>query len=99
MIVEYNDKKYIVKFGYYHSRRKTLVECVIYTKEQGYDNPEIKGITEYPYQYFCKKKARNIALKYVLSDYHHDFRMSVWDAYFIESNIYPRNKKVKYEKD
>lgn len=98
MIVEHNDIKYIVKFGYYHSRRKTLVECVVYTKEQGYDNPEIREVVDYPYQYFCKQKARNIALKSVLADQAHDFRMSVWDQYFIESKIYPRNKKVKNEK-
>lgn len=98
MIVEFDNLEYIVKFGYYHSRRKTLVECVVYTKEQGYDNPEIREVVDYPYQYFCKQKARYIVLKSALADQAHDFRMSVWDAYIQETKIYPRNKKVKNEK-
>ena len=95
MKFEYQEQEYIVKFGYYSSKRKKLVECVIYTKEQGYNNPLIREIIDYPDEYFNKKKARNIVLKQALLNHAEDFRMSVWDAYFQESNIYPRHKKYK----
>ena len=95
MKFEFEGTEYIVKFGYYTSKRKRLVECVIYTKEQGYYNPLIREIIDYPDEQFNKKKARNLVLKQALLNHQHDFRIIVWDAYFQETNIHPRHKKYK----
>lgn len=95
MKFEFEDQKYIVKFGYYTSKRKKVVECVIYTPEEGYHKPYIREFIDYPNEPFNKKKARNLVLKQALHLFPEHFRMSVWDAYFQESNIYPRYKKTK----
>lgn len=96
MKFEHKDVEYIVKFGYYYSKRKRIIECVIYTQEEGYDNPLIRETIYYPEnEHFSKKRARNLVLKETLSPFTESFRLSVWDAYFTESKIYPRYKKVK----
>lgn len=102
MKFELENKKYIIKFGYFYGKRTNVTQCVIYPvsdipKETLYYKPVCESLVLYPEnKIFEKDKARRIALKQALKYESEEFRMEAWNSYFIDTNlIYLRTKKYK----